>query len=400
VIPDLLCFSHLRWDYVTQRPNHLMTRAARDRRVYFVEEPQDTEHPVPRMTKTVRGGVHVITPWLPTGLADDARQRALAVLMDTLVRTEGLQATVLWYYTPMALPWTTHLRRSLAIYDCMDYLAGFLDAPPGLVDLETQLLARADLVFCGGTSLHRRLVPRHGNSHCFPSSVDIGHFGQARAGLAEPSDQRAIAGPRIGYAGVIDERLDLDLIRGVAHARPDWQVVLIGPIAKISPELVPSAPNIHLLGAKPYADLPAYLAGWDVGWMPFARNEATRYISPTKTPEYLAAGLPVVSTSITDVVHPYGDEGLVSIADTVTVNLDAIDRVLSGVRPSLASVDRFLEGRSWDKTWTMMSKLIDATRARGLETMWPVERHASDRVAGGVPVMAGVAAGSAAETTS
>lgn len=395
---DLLCFSHLRWDHVYQRPNHLMARAARDRRVYFVEEPRDADGFVPRTTQVVRDGVRVVTPWLPIGLPDDARRRALRALMDRLVHAEGIQSPVVTYYTPMALPWTAHLKVSAVVYDCMDFLAGFRGAPPELVDLETQLLALADLVFTGGTSLHGRLARRHPDSHCFPSSVDVAHFGRARDGLAEPTDQQDIPGPRIGFAGVIDERIDLELIHAVADARPDWHLVLVGPIAKISPDDVPSAPNIHVLGAKSYAELPAYMAGWDVGWMPFARNEATRYISPTKTPEYLAAGLPVVSTSITDVVHPYGDQGLVAIADSTAETLGAVDRVLAGSRPSLTSVDRFLGGGSWDRTWASMASLIASVETRHVTKAWtPPAGERGPRV--GVPVMAGTAVGSSAEAS-
>src|SRR5690606_28943889 len=103
---------------------------------------------------------------------------------------------------------------------------------------------------------------------------------------------------RIGYAGVIDERIDLVLLDQVARARPDYQFVMLGPIAKIDPATLPQRGNIHYLGSKKYADLPRYLAGWDVAMMPFALNDATRFISPTKTPEYLAAGRRVVSTAI------------------------------------------------------------------------------------------------------
>jgi len=357
---DLVCFSHLRWDFVYQRPNHLMARAARERRVYFVEEPMDSPHPVPRATTVVRDRVRVVTPWLPEGLPVAARERALAALMDRFMAAEGIDRPILWYYTPMALPWTRHLANTGVIFDSMDHLAAFRDAPPQLLDLESELLGRADLVFCGGASLHERMRERHRHSHCFPSSVDEQHFGKARRPTTDPVAQAHIARPRIGYAGVIDERIDLELIAGVARARPDWQLVLIGPVAKILPDDIPSGPNIHLLGLQAYADLPAYLAGWDVGWMPFARNEATRYISPTKTPEYLAAGLPVVSTSIRDVVTPYGDAGLVTIADSVEDSVQAIAGSLAGSRPSLAAVDAFLSVRSWDRTWTTMASLIAA----------------------------------------
>jgi UDP-galactopyranose mutase len=356
---DLLCFSHLRWDFVYQRPNHLMARAARDRRVFFVEEPVFEPDVRPELRSTRREGVVVLTPFLPEGLAPDAVDRLLAGLVDRLVRAERIRRPVLWYSTPMALPWTRHLDAGLRVFDSMDFLAGFRGAPPALLRLEKEMVATADLVFSGGVSLHERMAGRHPDSHCFPSSVDVDHFGSARRRQAEPADLAPIVRPRLGYAGVIDERIDLELLEGVARARPDLQVVLVGPVAKIDAADLPVRPNIHQLGMKSYEDLPAYLGSWDIGWMPFARNEATRFISPTKTPEYLAAGLPVVSTSIRDVVDPYGKGRLVSIADTVEDTLTAVDRALAGERPSLAAVDAFLADRSWDATWRAMRDLIE-----------------------------------------
>lgn len=357
---DLLCFSHLRWDFVYQRPNHLMTRAARDRRVFFVEEPIVEPAAAPQARTAERGGVTIVTPVLPEGLDGRETTTALQSVVADLVARERIDRPALWYYTPMALPWTRHLLADAGavVYDSMDFLAGFRGAPPELLRFEGELLDRADLVFCGGASLHERMRAIHPDSHCFPSSVDVAHFRTARGGLPDPADQAAIARPRVGYAGVIDERIDLPLIAAVATARPEVEIVLVGPIAKIDPADIPDRENVHLLGMKPYADLPAYLAGWDVGWMPFARNEATRYISPTKTPEYLAAGLPVVSTSIHDVVDPYGRHGLVAIADTAEETVAAIDGALTGVRPGLERVDEFLSSRSWDRTWAAMSALL------------------------------------------
>jgi UDP-galactopyranose mutase len=360
---DLVCFSHLRWDFVYQRPNHLMARAARDRRVYFVEEPRLEAATTPRLETVGRGGVTVTTPILPDGLGQTAADSALSALMASLFRTERIVRPTLWYYTPMALPWTRRLVAGAAIYDSMDYLAGFRGAPPGLLTLEAELLERVGAVFCGGASLHERMRLRHRASHCFPSSVDVDHFSAARRRQPDPSDQAAIARPRVGYAGVIDERIDLDLIEGLAARRPGWQIVLLGPIVKIDPEDVPAHHNVHRLGMKPYAELPSYLAGWDIGWMPFARNDATRYISPTKTPEYLAASLPVVSTSITDVVEPYGRDGLVSIADDVEGTIKAVQSALDGAGFDRRRVDSFLSARSWDRTWEAMAAIIE-----GLET--------------------------------
>ncbi len=375
---DLVCLSHLRWDFVYQRPNHLMARAARDRRVLFVEEPVTEAGAEPGWRLHVHEGVRVATPVLPE-LAPEAAEAALAALVARLLASERIEDPVAWFYTPMALPWSRALvaDASAVVFDSMDFLAGFRGAPPRIAELERELLAAADVVFTGGASLHDRLRSRHDNAHCFPSSVDIAHFATARGAVGDPADQASIPRPRLGYAGVIDERLDLELIAGVADARPDLELVLLGPIAKIRESDVPQRPNMHRLGLKPYAELPAYLGGWDAGWMPFARNEATRFISPTKTPEYLAAGLPVISTSIHDVVEPYGRLGLVSIADDVASTVAAVDAVLAGRHPARDDVDAFLAARSWDRTWAAMDVLVDgAVRDRARQAARDADRAA------------------------
>jgi UDP-galactopyranose mutase len=370
---DLVCFSHLRWDFVYQRPNHLMARAARDRRVYFVEEPRVEAMASLRLELARRQGLTVVTPVLAEGTDPADAEEQLRHLMTGLYRRERLVSPILWYYTPMALPWTRHLPSSAAVYDSMDYLPGFLGAPVGLLELEEELLERVDAVFCGGASLHERMRRRHPDSHCFPSSVDVAHFAAARTRKTEPADQAELPRPRIGYAGVIDERIDLQLIDGLALARPDWHIVLVGPTVKIDPRRVPSHANIHALGMKAYADLPTYFAGWDVGWMPFARNDATRYISPTKTPEYLAAGLPVVSTSITDVVEPYGRRGLAAIADGVAATVGAVETALTGHGFDRPRVDAFLAERSWDRTWAAMAEILERLVPRDPARAVPAE---------------------------
>jgi UDP-galactopyranose mutase len=358
---DVLCFSHLRWDFVYQRPNHLMARAARDRRVFFVEEPRLTSGSATSWSFAERAGVIVSTPNLPEQLDDAGRDRVLAALMDDLIGLHGINVPVLWYYTPMALPWTRHIVPAAVVFDCMDHLAGFNGAPPALVQLEAELLSRADLVVTGGAQLHEAKRRMNANTHCFPSSVDVAHFAQALVDRPDPIDQAPIPHPRFGYFGVIDERLDLGLVAAVAAARPAWHFVFVGPVTKIDPSTLPKAPNVHFLGMKDYADLPAYLTGWDVAIMPFAHNEATRYISPTKTPEYLAGGLPVASTSIHDVVHPYGQEGLVEIGDEATGFLAACERALAtDPLQHDARVGPVLERMSWDRTWAAIDDLLSA----------------------------------------
>jgi len=358
---DLLCFSHLRWGFVFQRPNHLMTRAARVRRTFFFEEPRyDAAPGRPTLeVAAVEPSLHVCTPHVEPGLAGDARVEVQRLLLEELVRERDVRPEVLWFYTPMAAPLARGIEAPLVVYDCMDELSAFAGAPPGLRELEPELFRRADLVFTGGHSLYASKRRRHARVHAFPSSVDAHHFVRARGSLAEPDDQRAIPRPRVGYFGVIDERLDLELIDRTARELPAWHWVLVGPVAKIDPAALPQRANIHWLGQKPYASLPQYLAGWDVAAMPFALNEATAFISPTKTLEYMAAGKPVVSTAIADVVEPYGRAGAVLIADRATFGA-AIERAAARDPEEVRRVsDAWVARTSWDGTWREMSDLME-----------------------------------------
>ncbi len=356
--PDLICLSHLRWNFVFQRPQHLLTRCAQERRVYYVEEPVYDAQNEPRLDVESSGSVSVVVPHL-TPACD--RAAVLTRLMDEFLEEEAIERYVLWYYTPMALEFTAHLKPEAIIYDCMDELSAFANAPAELRGREAELMKRADMVFTGGQSLYEAKRHAHSNIHPFPSSVDVAHFAQGRRTTVDPPDQAGIPHPRLGFFGVVDERMDLDLLAGVAAARPDWHLVVLGPVVKIDPATLPALPNIHYLGSKTYQELPRYIAGWDVALLPFARNEATRFISPTKTPEYMAAGKPIVSTSIRDVVRPYGQQGLVRIADTVDEFVAACEAALAeDPAARLRSHDVFLRQTSWDGTWTRMRHLVDS----------------------------------------
>lgn len=358
--PDLVCLSHLRWDFVYQRPQHLLSRFANERRVFFIEEPIfDARRPELDVSQR-DDGVWVVVPRLPQEMLGQETDLLLAEMIDRLYRQHDISDHLLWYYTPMAVGWSRHLQPLATIYDCMDELSAFKGAPRALKEREAELFERADLVFTGGQSLYEAKQGQHPSIYAFPSSIDVQHFAQARGITADPADQINIPHPRLGFFGVIDERMNLELLDGIAEARPDWQLVMIGPVVKIDPADLPQRSNIHYLGSKKYQELPAYLAGWDVALLPFALNESTRFISPTKTPEYLAAGKPVVSTSIRDVVRPYGESGLVQIADTVTGFVAAIETALqedSATR--LREVDNFLAHTSWDRTWRRMAELIE-----------------------------------------
>jgi glycosyltransferase involved in cell wall biosynthesis len=365
---DLIVFSHLRWDFVFQRPQHLMSRFAVFRRVYFFEEPIYGMTETPRIhIRETKEDVQVVVPYLPEGTSPQAKEIILSRLVNELLEEEDLQHYNIWYYTPMALPFTRHLNPQSVLYDCMDELSKFKGAPENLINLEKELLEKADLVFTGGHSLFESKKHLHHNIHPFPSSIDFEHFSLARKNMEEPQDQAAIPHPRLGFFGVIDERMDLKLLEGMATARPEWSFVILGPVVKIDPATLPKNSNIYYLGRKEYEELPLYLAGWDCALIPFALNESTQFISPTKTPEYLAAGKPVISTPIKDVVNPYGYQTLVSIADSPEGFVAYAEMILQNSRKKewLHKVDQFLSSMSWDQTWARMAELERRLRKTG-----------------------------------
>ena len=355
-IQAVLCFSHLRWRFVYQRPQHLLTRANRLVPVHYWEEPEYQERSDSELAvATGHDGVRVLTPLLPHGLTQDQIVDQQRRLLNDYVRQEALRDVCAWYYTPMALSFSADLQPAVVVYDCMDELSAFQGAPPELVEQEQRLFDRADVVFTGGASLFASKRAQHPNVHLFASSVDRRHFALAQHPMDDPKDQVNIPHPRIGFYGVLDERLDRDLLAAVAGSHPEWHFVLVGPIVKVREEDLPHAANLHYLGQKTYAELPAYLANWDVAMLPFAQNASTRFISPTKTPEYLAAHKPVVSTPIRDVASPYGELGLVRIAATANEFAAAIQQCLGPADPAwMQQVDHVLSGMSWDQTFASM----------------------------------------------
>jgi glycosyltransferase involved in cell wall biosynthesis len=358
-LPDVVCLSHLRWGFVYQRPNHLLSRCARERRVFFVEEPVHGDGEDRIEVRHLEHGLHVVVPHLREGTNGHSVEAQRSLLAGFFL-DQRIERPVMWLYTPMALPLVPPIDVSAVVYDCMDELSAFHGASSQLSDLEGQLFRKADLVFTGGQSLYEAKRAQHRSVHAFPSSVEAAHFGRAREPLPEPADQATIPKPRVGFFGVIDERMDLGLLDHVAEQRPNVHFVMIGPVVKIDPATLPLRANIHWLGQKTYAELPSYLAGWDVAMMPFALNDATRFISPTKTLEYMAAGKPVVSTAIRDVVAPYGERGVVRIADRDTFAA-AVDGALLDIDVSRRVIaDGMVAATSWDRTWTSMSSLLAA----------------------------------------
>ncbi len=361
---DVITFSHLRWDFVFQRPQHLLSRLAQSHRVFFIEEPiwDPTAEPHWEIARP-HSNLFVCRPHTPVagqGFTDE-QMPALTRLVNELLLREHVQDYVVWFYTPLALPLADRLSPRAIIYDCMDELSAFKNAPKQLLDREEKLLKLADVVFTGGPSLYRAKKNRHPNVYCFSSSVDTKHYATAKAAIVpEPSDQAAIPHPRFGFFGVIDERVDLDLLAFTADSHPEWNLVMLGPVVKISESDLPRRPNIHYLGQKQYTELPGYLAGWDVCLLPFARNESTKFISPTKTLEYMAAEKLIVSTPITDVAEPYGK--LVYLGDTPENFVAACERALNAStqerQSRIAGAHDVLSKTSWDATATAMEDLI------------------------------------------
>jgi glycosyltransferase involved in cell wall biosynthesis len=367
----LLVFSHLRWNFVYQRPQHLLSRMAARWPVIFIEEPvPDADEDRIEFIEAAPG----VEVWRPhvRGSAHGFHAEHKAVLQRLVAENIHLQGVTdywIWFYTPMALPMAERLAPAGVIYDSMDELSLFRGAPKELVDQETALFRTADVVFTGGRSLYNAKRGRHPNVHCFPSSVDAQHFS---AQAIDHPLQRQIGRPRLGYCGVIDERIDLELIAGIADQRPDWQVVMVGPVVKIDPASVPQRPNIHWLGQQSYQDLPAFINGWDVCLLPFALNESTRFISPTKTLEYMACGRPMVSTAIRDVVEPYGH--VVPIRADAAGFVDACEEILgrdaAEVREHQRAMADIIARTSWDRTAAAMAELItQAENARAADEL-------------------------------
>ncbi len=374
----IIVFSHLRWNFVYQRPQQVLSRLAKHLPVLFIEEPVECaglesprweqSDPAPNVT--------VLIPQLPAGLFTPRFQNpGVKGLVNNLPAMTGENRPIVWMYTPSAVDLLDSLSPALIVYDCMDELSAFLHAPQELREQEKRLLARADLVFTGGPSLFRSKRELHHEVYCFPSSVDVAHFRDGVQSLEEAPDQVGVPFPRLGYFGVIDERLDLSLLAEVAQVRPEWQIVLVGPVVKIDPASLPVLPNIHYFGARDYSQLPSYVKNWDVCLMPFALNEATRFISPTKVLEYMAAERPIVSTPITDVVEPYGS--IVRIGAGAT---EFIQHCEEALHPSgedwpnrKAAAAKVVAGTSWDQTAEAMATLIkDKAGSRPVASKNPV----------------------------
>ena len=372
---DIVCISHLRWNFVWQRPQHLLSRFAHHNRVVIVEEPvADIEAIEPyleilKAEKTTNVTiVRLVYPsaqprWI--GHGDPATQRVYNELLNNYLNKNDYERPILWMYTPMGLEFADTIEHDLLVYDVMDQLAAFKGAPADLPEREKTLLRSADIVFTGGMSLYRDKQSYNSQTHLFPSGVETEHFAAAGPGhnFEKPTDLQNINSPILGYYGVIDERMDLELLAAISQAHPDWQLVMLGPVVKIDPTDLPQAPNIHYLGLKNYEQLPGYLAFFDVALIPFAINESTRFLSPTKTLEYMAAHKPIVSTPISDVIELYGE--VVRVGHSHQEFMGQVQNSLHEFSQARREKEKeLLATYSWDSITTRMLQLIaESTRS-------------------------------------
>ncbi|HYD33003.1 MAG TPA: glycosyltransferase [Methylophilaceae bacterium] len=365
----IIVFSHLRWDFVYQRPQHLLSRLAQNYHVILFEEPEFQPSHANLKTSTPLPNITVCKPMTP--VLEYAFEDEQLMHTRPMVKQLGLQSEhpIVWFYTPLALPLLDELEPQAVVYDCMDELSSFHNPPRYLLEREARLLEIADIVFTGGPSLYEAKKHRNNNVHCFPSSVEVSHFRRARDRNIAAPQMSALPKPRLGFFGVIDERFDAELVRYIAEAQPEWQIILVGPVVKIDPASLPQRPNIHYLGQQPYQALPQFLAAWDVCLMPFAMNQSTKFISPTKTLEYMAAELPIVSTPVKDVVDLHSD--VVEIASNPSEFVAACARTLSLSDEKKQRLTRSMRNKlartSWDATASQMHKLLQQRASGSLQ---------------------------------
>lgn len=332
----IMAFSHLRWSFVWQRPQQILSRLARTHPVLFIEEPIHDVGPDDEPFIEEQPGSENVTVAIPHLRSQSANEGDAHTVLLGLVRGKikelEFDDPVLWYYSPMMAEWSLGEIPSRAIvYDCMDELSQFKGAPTRLIENEKRLLDSADIVFTGGYELFEKKRKQHQNVHVFGCGVEYDHFARAQdLGPGVPEDIRAIGKPIAGWFGVIDERMDYELVGRVADLMPDWSFVLIGPVVKVDPSELPQRANIYWLGPRDYAQLPDYCRAFDACMMCFAINEATEFINPTKALEYLATGKPVISTPVADVVRQYSD--LITIASDAESFAEGLRRAKGATR--------------------------------------------------------------------
>lgn len=362
IMQNILCFSYERWDSVCQRPQHILTRLSRENNVYYFEEPKDGSADIYEVE--LQEGVFIIKIYI--NFKEENRNQRLSKLIDRIINDHGINSYSCWHYTTMALAYTSQLKPELTVYNCLRESSYFRFSQPEFPVLEDELFERADIVFTGGKLHFEANKNRHDNIHLIAGGVDKYHFKAARYNTVDPEDQKQIGSPRFGFSGVIDERFNKNLLKELSDEKPDWNFVIIGQILGIDVNDLPRADNIYYLGPKKYAELPKYYSHWDIAMLMFATNHSTEFYSSIETLEYLAAGVPVISTPVNEVVQEYGDSHLVYIANDAESFIKYGERELSKIcrKEWLAKADQLLADKSWDNTFEEMRFLLDNIKKR------------------------------------
>lgn len=362
----IIVFSHLRWDFVYRRPQHLLSRLAAHYAIVFVEPPQRRDGRAGFQMCSPAPNILVCQPLAPVdcdGFHDEHLPHLQEPLRELL---HAYDEHIAWFYTPLALPLLQALRPQMVVYDCVDATAAGASAFAQLLQKESALLKAADIVLAGGPGLYRARRERHANVYCVPDSVDAAHFLPALDRANSHPAHRHIPGPRLGFYGVIDERFDADLVAQLADAHAQWQIVLVGPVTGIDPAALPQRANIHYLGEQPYEALPQFLAGWDVCLLPYKVNDATRFASPPGVLEYMAAELPIVGTPVADVADAYRD--IVAVAHDAHGIVAACEAALLASKEELAvrveKMRKVVSGTSWDAAAAQVREALERELAR------------------------------------
>ncbi len=364
----IIVHCHLGWDWVWQRPQQFISRLSARHAVLFVEtlapDPQ-LAAPLARFrTADNFPNITILSLQFPTwrwnnGHYVDAERQRLVQEFVASRPGNPFEHAVQWFYDPMAATaFQGHMGEILTVYDCMDELSKFRGAPPDILQREAKLLMRADVVFTGGRKLFEAKSRYHDNCHFYGCGVDEEHFGQARQNSTQIPPQLApLSKPVLGYFGVVDERMDYELVAKLAEVNPEWSVVIVGPAVKVDAQSLPQRSNLHWLGQQAYADLPAFCKGFDVCMMPFALNEATEFINPTKALEYMATAKPIVSTAVADVVRNFGS--VVKIAQSADDFISLCRQALAAPEPETTQRGlQMVRENSWESIVSQLERHV------------------------------------------
>ncbi len=366
----IIVHCHLCWDWVWQRPQQFLSRLSARHRILFVETVGPDPHlaaPYARFRNA--DGFPNITilriqfptwQWRDADFVDRERRRLVQLALESELLAGQFENPVQWFYDPMAVKaFARQMNEIATVYDCMDELSKFKGAPPAIVERERELLALADVVFTGGRKMFESKSQFNGNCHFYGCGVDVAHFGQARSeSTAVFADIAGLKKPVLGYFGVVDERMDYELVAKLADANPNWSVVIIGPAIKVDPDQFPQRPNLHWLGGREYKDLPAYGKGFDVCLMPFAMNEHTQFINPTKSLEYMATGREIISSAVPDVISNFG--AVVKVAHSHDEFIQLCRQAVE--RPDQKAIERGLKMASENSWESIVNKLEQHVR--------------------------------------